>query len=79
MYTFPALISSRDWNLKEEIHRCFRIRSEIPLMLEEKKKEETVTREKAKVGQRSEGKKRKRRSGNWKKSMRRKREKHEGI
>lgn len=55
MYTFPALISSSDWNLKEEIQRCFRISSEIPLMLEEKKKEDKiVTREKAKVGQRSD-------------------------
>lgn len=78
MYTFPALISSSDWNLKEEIQRCFRISSEIPLMLEEEKKEESVTREKAKVGQRSE-KKRKRRSGKWQKSMRQKGEKHEGI
>lgn len=57
MYTFPALISSSDWKLKEEIQRCFRISSEIPLMLEEKKKEKIVTREKAKVGQRSEEKK----------------------
>lgn len=56
MYTFPALISSSDWNLKEEIQRCFRISSEIPLMLEQKKKEEIVTIEKAKVGQRSEKK-----------------------
>lgn len=78
MYTFPALISSSDWNLKEEIQRCFRISSEIPLMLEQKKKEEIVTIEKAKVGQRS-GKKRKRRSGNWQNSMRQKGEKHEGI
>lgn len=37
-------------------------------MLEEKKREDTVTREKAKVGQRRE-EKRKRRSGNWQKSM----------
>lgn len=47
-------------------------------MLEEEKKEESVTRDKAKVGQRSE-KKRKRRSGKWQKSMRQKGEKHEGI
>lgn len=49
-------------------------------MLEEEKKEETETSEKAKVGHRSEIKKKtKRRSGKWQKSMRQKREKHEGI
>lgn len=52
MYTFPALISSSDWNLKEEIQRCFRMSSEIPLMLEEKTR--SSRGKKAEVGQEEE-------------------------